>query len=72
MPVYEYECKKCGMISTRQRRARDRNKRVHCDYCKSRTPQLIISKVSSFALMGGAWASTGYNVGKPPSKKKVK
>jgi putative FmdB family regulatory protein len=66
MPIYEYKCCRCGEVLVRERSMADRKKSVKCS-CGSRKSELLLS-VSSFALVGGGWASSGYSARGPKKK----
>ena len=59
MPIYEYECRKCGPFEHFQTMAEDALKR--CPSCKSKVSKLI--SASSFHLKGGGWYADGYQKG---------
>ena len=58
MPVYEYECGKCGHGFEREQRMSDPAIKT-CPVCKSRRVRKLISR-SSFVLKGGGWYADGY------------
>ena len=64
MPVYEYECKKCGVFEVEQS-IKD-NALKTCPTCKGKKLQRLISR-TLFTLKGGGWYSQGYGSGKPAS-----
>jgi putative FmdB family regulatory protein len=66
MPIYEYECKKCGTFEHFQGMSEDPLKR--CPECRSKVSRLISS--SSFHLRGGGWYSDGYDSKSSKSKDK--
>lgn len=57
MPIYEYECKKCGTFEHLQGMSEDPITR--CPECRSKVSRLISS--SSFHLRGGGWYADGYD-----------
>ena len=59
MPIYEYECKKCEHITTKERKFLERHDPVECEECGYES-ELIISKQGGFALVGGCWGKDGY------------
>lgn len=67
MPIYEYECEKCGEHTEREYKVSEYKKRIVCPNCKSRKTHLVPTR-TTFALKGGGWAETGYSVGKPVKK----
>lgn len=56
MPLYEYDCEKCGTFEVKQRMA-DEPLTTHAD-CGAPVVRKI--SLSSFALKGGGWYSDGY------------
>jgi putative FmdB family regulatory protein len=66
MPIYEYECKKCGTFEHFQGMSEDPLKR--CPECRSKVSRLISS--SNFQLRGGGWYSDGYDSKSAKSKNK--
>jgi len=65
MPIYEYECGKCGHGFEREQRMADPPVKT-CPECRSRRVSKLISR-SSFVLKGGGWYKDGYS---DPSAKK--
>jgi putative FmdB family regulatory protein len=68
MPIYEYQCQKCGTFEVTQRITE--NPLTKCPSCKSRVKKLISN--TSFQLKGTGWYLTDYarksNGGKSDSK----
>jgi putative FmdB family regulatory protein len=61
MPIYEYQCPKCGVIEVTQRIVEAPLKK--CPNCKSKVERMISR--SSFVLKGTGWYATDYaNKGK--------
>jgi putative FmdB family regulatory protein len=56
MPIYEYQCVKCGVFEATQR-ITDRPL-VKCPTCKSKVKRLISN--TSFQLKGSGWYITDY------------
>jgi putative FmdB family regulatory protein len=56
MPIYEYECRKCGPFEVTQR-ITDKNL-TKCPTCKSKVKKLISN--TSFQLKGTGWYVTDY------------
>src|SRR5262245_27531053 len=54
MPIYEYECPKCGEFEVTQRITEDALKK--CPTCKSKVRKLISN--TSFQLKGSGWYAT--------------
>jgi putative FmdB family regulatory protein len=60
MPIYEFECKKCGTIFEALMPRRENNpKGIKCIKCNGIAKIIEISK-SNFHLKGGGWAEDGY------------
>lgn len=66
MPIYEYECKKCGTFEAVQSISEEPLKR--CPECRSKVSRLISS--GSFHLRGGGWYADGYDSKSAKSKEK--
>ena len=64
MPIYEYHCDKCNVITEELQKVND--SAPTCKKCGS-TLKKIISN-TSFILRGEGWSPTGYS--KKPAKKK--
>jgi putative FmdB family regulatory protein len=68
MPIYEYECKKCGHKFEGIARVADplptcpKVQEDGVTVCGCETKKLI--SATSFILQGGGWASDGYGGGK--------
>jgi len=59
MPIYEYECDKCGYAFEREQRMSDPPVKT-CPKCRGRKVTKLISR-SSFVLKGGGWYADGYS-----------
>jgi len=57
VPIYEYECRKCGVFDYEQSIA-DRPL-ARCPKCRSKVTKLI--SASAFHLKGGGWYADGYD-----------
>jgi putative FmdB family regulatory protein len=57
MPIYEYECTKCGSIEEAWQKFSDRPLET-CKHCSGRLHKLISQ--SSFHLKGTGWYATDY------------
>jgi putative FmdB family regulatory protein len=57
VPIYEYECRKCGVFDYEQSIA-DRPL-ARCPACRSKVTKLI--SASAFHLKGGGWYADGYD-----------
>ncbi|MFQ5667959.1 MAG: FmdB family zinc ribbon protein [Candidatus Binatia bacterium] len=56
MPIYEYECRKCGQFEVTQRITEDPLSR--CPTCRGKVAKLISH--TSFQLKGTGWYATDY------------
>ncbi|MSP41461.1 MAG: zinc ribbon domain-containing protein [Deltaproteobacteria bacterium] len=56
MPIYEYQCQKCGVIEVTQRITE--KSLAKCPTCKSKVKKLISN--TSFQLKGTGWYITDY------------
>lgn len=63
MPIYEYDCPKCGEFERRQSVSDPVLKR--CPTCKGKVTKLISS--SAFSLKGGGWYSDAYQKKSAPT-----
>ena len=59
MPLFEYECRKCGHEFERLVGSLERERSQPCPKCKAKESKKRISR-TSFLLKGGGWASDGY------------
>jgi putative FmdB family regulatory protein len=66
MPIYEYECSKCGKQFEVFQRISDKPLNS-CQFCKGKVHRLISQ--TSFSLKGGGWYQDGYSKA-PPAKGK--
>ena len=57
MPIYEYQCKNCGVFEVTQRIVEDALK--ECPTCKGSDLHRLISH-TSFVLKGSGWYATDY------------
>ena len=64
MPIYEYDCPKCGEFEITQRITEDPLKK--CPTCKSKVRKLISN--TSFQLKGSGWYVTDYGGKKGATK----
>ena len=60
MPIYEYQCSKCGVFEVTQRITEDPLKK--CPSCRAKVIKLISN--TSFQLKGTGWYVTDYGRGK--------
>jgi putative FmdB family regulatory protein len=65
MPIYEYQCKNCGVFEITQRITEDPLKQ--CPTCHGSELHRLISH-TSFVLKGGGWYATDYANKSAPSK----
>jgi putative FmdB family regulatory protein len=65
MPIYEYECDRCGRITEVLQGLNDPPIKK-CSYCRGKLSRII--SLSSFHLKGTGWYATDYakNAGIPP------
>ena len=63
MPVYEYQCKKCGREFEYQQRMSDPDKTL-CEACGAEALERLISR-TAFTLKGGGWYKDLYASSKP-------
>jgi putative FmdB family regulatory protein len=63
MPVYEYQCKKCGREFEYQQRMSDPDKTL-CEACGAEALERLISR-TAFTLKGGGWYKDLYSSTKP-------
>ena len=56
MPIYEYQCSKCGNIIEKWDTIS--NNEYTCPKCKNKMKKIISS--STFVLKGGGWYNDGY------------
>ena len=64
MPIYEYECDKCGHAFEREQRMSEDPPVKTCPKCKGRKVRRLIFP-NSFVLKGGGWYSDLYSSSKP-------
>ena len=57
MPIYEYQCTKCGEVFEAFQKITD-EPLSHCKFCNSKVEKLISH--SSFQLKGSGWYLTDY------------
>lgn len=50
MPIYEYECSKCGYMFELRRRLTDSDSDIKCPKCGTQQPKRIISRFSTGQL----------------------
>jgi len=66
MPIYEYECTKCGNIAEALQKFSDKPL-TRCRHCKGKLTKLVSQ--STFHLKGSGWYATDYaNKSKNPAK----
>jgi len=68
MPVYEYECCKCGRAMEAMQKMSD-EPLTTCPECKGKLRRLV--SLTSFHLKGSGWYATDYK-DKKPTKAKTK
>ncbi len=57
MPIYEYECKKCGKIFEVYQRLSEKGDDIKCPVCGTEKP---VKRVSSFSSCGSGGFASGY------------
>jgi putative regulatory protein, FmdB family len=67
MPVYEYECLKCGKNFEELQSITDKPLKI-CRFCGGDTRRLISQ--TSFSLKGSGWYKDGYSTPKPVAESK--
>jgi putative FmdB family regulatory protein len=67
MPIYEYECTKCGHVSEVWQKITNGDP-SRCDHCKGKMRRLISQ--STFHLKGSGWYVTDYKSKRDGDKKK--
>lgn len=65
MPIYEYDCEKCGRFETMQKITEPALEK--CESCGSPVQKLVSQ--SSFALKGGGWYKDLYSSTKKEGSK---
>ncbi len=71
MPIYEYECSKCGHVHEIMQKISDKPL-IKCPLCSGKLQKLISQ--SSFHLKGSGWYATDYAkgaAGPAPAKKQA-
>ena len=64
MPIYEYQCAKCGEVFEAFQKINDKPLK-QCRFCRGKVERLISQ--SSFQLKGGGWYLTDYARKSQPS-----
>jgi putative FmdB family regulatory protein len=67
MPIYEYQCKKCGKQFEAFQGITEPDLKT-CKFCKGKVHKMM--SLSSFSLKGSGWYATDY-AGKKPSTAKT-
>lgn len=60
MPIYEYQCEKCGVVEAIQKFSDQPLGK--CPVCQTANPQKIVS-AAAFHLKGGGWYKSDYGTG---------
>ncbi len=63
MPIYEYECEKCGAVVEMMHGMSEKPPTTKCAKCKGKLQRLI--SASAFHLKGGGWYKDLYSSTKP-------
>ena len=61
MPVYQYECPKCGAKEEVIKSIKDIDLPEVCPVCSKYDMKRIIGNAGGFRLKGGGWAEDGYD-----------
>lgn len=69
MPIYEYQCKKCGKQFEAFQGITEPDLKT-CKFCKGKVHKMM--SLSSFSLKGSGWYATDYAGKKPPVAKTAK
>ncbi|PKN75769.1 MAG: FmdB family transcriptional regulator [Deltaproteobacteria bacterium HGW-Deltaproteobacteria-10] len=64
MPIYEYQCRKCGKQFEAFQSITDPELKS-CKFCKGKVAKLV--SMSSFSLKGAGWYATDYGGKKAPA-----
>lgn len=67
MPIYEYQCSKCGVFEVTQRITESPLKK--CPTCKGKVERII--SATSFVLKGSGWYATDYAKSKSSTEPKT-
>ena len=59
MPIYEYQCDVCNVLTEEMRKVDERDKETPCRKCDGKTKR-VVSR-TSFALKGGGWYADSYS-----------
>lgn len=68
MPIYEYECNKCGLVFEARQKFSDAPLQ-QCKECEGEVKKLVSS--TAFTLKGGGWYEQGYCGATPSSCSKA-
>jgi putative FmdB family regulatory protein len=69
MPIYEYQCKKCGKQFEAFQGITEPDLKT-CKFCKGKVQKMM--SLSSFSLKGTGWYATDYAGKKPQTAKSAK
>jgi len=69
MPIYEYQCKKCGKQFEAFQGITEPDLKT-CRFCKGKVHKMM--SLSSFSLKGSGWYATDYAGKKPQAAKAAK
>jgi putative FmdB family regulatory protein len=47
MPIYEYQCRKCGEVFERYMKVNEKGDSLTCPYCGEKKPEKMLSSFSS-------------------------
>ena len=68
MPIYEYQCRKCGRQFEAFQNITEPDLKT-CKFCKGKVQKMM--SLSSFSLKGTGWYATDYKGKKPQASKPV-
>jgi putative FmdB family regulatory protein len=68
MPIYEYKCKKCGLVFEARQKFSDPPLSA-CRECGGEVSKLVSN--TGFALKGGGWYDQGYSSASAPACSKA-
>jgi putative FmdB family regulatory protein len=59
LPVYEYECQKCGERFELRRSMSDSDQDIKCPQCEAENPRRVFSTFATTSSGGGSCAPSG-------------
>lgn len=67
MPIYEYQCRRCGEVFEKIQKVNEKADSLQCPYCGEKKPEKILSSFSSSkgsessSSCGSSGGSTSYS-----------